>query len=311
VPRELDARQNSRCHDRNGYRMTETKIQLFDIPASTGCLEPGTELFPAHLRKHGLVKRLAESGIEIVDHGQVPFSDLERHNTPPIRNYPAPRRVWEATESFIASHLHAKDGLIFALGGDCSIVVGTVSGLQNILGKKIHLLYLDGDVDSLAPDPAKCVGSAGMGLWLLTQESEFWKRNRLSPSQITVIGNKAPPATGVGIPFLSLQYVSERGLQDAMEEVLAAIPEDAHILVHFDVDVLREAEMPAAYAPRPEGLSMNDVAILLNRIFSDKRVAYFEITEFVPQKDPRGQYVTALIQTIVQSLSSSRQLNQP
>lgn len=71
------------------------------------------------------MKRLSEAGFEVADLGSVQFPSLRRHNTPPIRNYPAPREAWEAAESFIANQLTAEKGLIFALGGDCSIMAGT------------------------------------------------------------------------------------------------------------------------------------------------------------------------------------------
>jgi arginase family enzyme len=286
--------------------VTVEKVQIFDIPTSAGCLELGTESFPAHIRRHGLVDRLTECGVEVMDLGEVSLPDLPRHNTPPIRNYPSPRVVWQNTDFFIANRLRAKNGLTLGLGGDCSIVVGTVSGLQRVLGKNIHLLYFDGDMDAMAPDPEKCAGSAGMGLWLLTQESEFWDGNRLSPSQVTVIGNKQSPGADFGIPYFTLARIREQGIQAAIAEALASIPKEAHILVHFDVDVLSEAEMPAAYSPRPEGLSMTETEALLSAVFMDRRVSYFEITEFMPQRDPQGQYVGALIEAIVRVLSLVR-----
>ena len=282
-----------------------SKITLFDVPSSAGCLDQGTELLPRHFRKHGLVDRLSEIGFEITDLGEVSVPALQRHNTPPIRNYPLPKTVWENTDAFIERHMVAhKDSLIFGLGGDCSIVVGAISGLIRIYGtENIHLLYLDGDVDSMAPDPDKCIGSAGMGLWLLTQESKFWNGNKLLPSQIMVIGNKKAPDADVGIPFITLQRLREKGIKETMKQVLSSIPDGTHIFVHFDVDILSEDEMPCAYVPRKEGLSVAEVETLLKSVLIDDRLDYFELTEFMPQKDPDGRFAKALTEILARVFS--------
>jgi arginase len=282
----------------------KTKIQIFDIPTSAGCLERGTELLPQHFRKHGLLTKLQEREFEISDLGAVDLPDQPRHNTPPIRNYPLSKIVWSKTHEFIKRKVSASDSsLLLGLGGDCSVVVGSILGLSELHGaQNIHLLYLDGDVDSIAPDSAKCAGSAGMGLWFLTQESEYWPGKTLLPSQITVIGNKKSPETDIGIPFVTLDALRKNGIQETMDEVLKQIPDHTTLLVHFDVDILSESEMPAAYAPRAEGLSFEEAELLLRASLKDKRARYLEITEFMPQKDPNGLLARTLIETLARCI---------
>jgi len=280
------------------------KIQIFDIPTSAGCLEKGTELLAQHFRTHGLLTRLEEKGFKIEDLGGAELPELPRHNSPPIRNYPLPKMVWTITEDFLKSRISEPDtSLLLGLGGDCGIVVGTVRGLSHLHGaQNIHLLYLDGDVDSIAPDPTKCVGSAGMGLWFLTQESEYCPEKTLLPSQITVIGNKKNPETDLGIPFFNLDSLRKDGLQKTIHQVLESIPDHAKLLIHLDVDIISGSEMPAAYAPRVEGLSFQEMELLLGEALRDKRARYLEIAEFVPQKDPNGLLAKALIETIVRCI---------
>jgi arginase family enzyme len=170
------------------------KIKLFGIPSNAGCLEQGTEKMPEHFRKHGIVEALSAQGVLVEDLGDVPLASFHRHNNSAIRNFPAPQMVWERTESFFETACQpSNEDMIVCVGGDCSIIVGTVAGMNKSIARDdIHILYLDGDIDSIAPDPKQCMGSAGMGLWLLTQKSEY-RQNLLTPSQITVIGNKEPP----------------------------------------------------------------------------------------------------------------------
>lgn len=283
--------------------MNLRKVFIFGVPSNAGCLLEGTELSPEHFRKSGLVKLVA-NGREIVDLGNVPLPTLQRHNNPPIRNYPSPKIVWESVAGFLEKILSANDKALFlCLGGDCSIVVGTTSGMMHRFGdKQIHLLYLDGDVDSIAPNPEQCAGSAGMGLWLLTQESNYWNRNKLPLDSITVIGNKNPPPTDFGIPFVLLQRLRAQGINSSITNILDDIPKSKRILVHIDVDVLSEHEMPAAYSPREAGLSLLEFGQILKIILADERVAFIEVTEFFPPKDPDGRLARLLADTISNSL---------
>ena len=284
--------------------MNEKKIFLFDVPTSAGCLELGTENTPRHLRSCGLIKNLDEAKVTVTDLGAIALPELQRHNNPPIRNFPSPRIVWEETASFLGSQKPAGENEIYlCLGGDCSIVVGTASGVaQWYDSSKIHVLYLDGDTDSIRPGMEKCVGSAGMGLWFLTHTSEYWDQFQMSPAQITVIGNKEE-SSETSFLTVSLQRLRKTGVRSTIQSVLERLPSDAVLFVHFDVDVLSQSEMPAAYMPREQGLSFSEIQTALNLILNDSRLAFLEITEFVPQKDLEKRYGSMIVNTLSRCLS--------
>ncbi|MBI3548689.1 MAG: arginase family protein [Elusimicrobia bacterium] len=282
--------------------MTRRPLSLFGVPSSAGCLDSGTELIPGHLRKYGLVDRLSDSGFDVRDLGDVSLPPLPRHNEPPIRNFPSPRTVWERTADFVST-LDLSNGLPFCLGGDCSIIVGTAGGLlRRFEPGELHVLYIDGDVDSIAPDPKTCSGSAGMGLWLLTQPSPYWSGARLSPAHVTVLGAKRSPTTDVGIPCVLLDTLRVKGPAEAARDALADVPTSKRLLVHLDVDVLRASDMPAAYAPRDAGLSYVELVALLRPILADPRVVLLELAEFMPQKDQGGAVARRLIGALAESL---------
>jgi arginase family enzyme len=146
------------------------------------------------------------------------------------------------------------------------------------------------------------VGSAGMGLWLTTQESGYWNGQKISSDQITVIGNKEGPPTDIGIPYISLEQLRKKGAAQAVIAALADIPQERHILVHLDVDVLSRNAMPAAYSPREPGLSLHELEQILKIILADDRVKFLELTEFIPSKDPGGKFACAIIDAIAGAL---------
>jgi hypothetical protein len=73
------------------------KINIFGIPSCAGALYEGTEQASKAIRKIGLVEKLISHGFEVADYGDIDdYSNLPRHNISPVRNWPAPRIVWES-----------------------------------------------------------------------------------------------------------------------------------------------------------------------------------------------------------------------
>src|SRR5205814_757432 len=108
--------------------------------------------------------------------------------------------------------------------------------------------------------------------------------------------------TDIGIPSIALKDLRKEVVTQPIASALDGIPRNSRILVHLDVDVLSQKEMPAAYAPREEGLSMSELLQILKIILADQRVAWLEITEFCPPKDPSGAFAQALIDVIVDAI---------
>src|SRR5262249_39104109 len=150
----------------------------------------------------------------------------------------------------------------------------------------VHVLYIDGDFDDAPPDPATCQSGAAMAVWLLTHQSPFWPGPELQPSQVTVLGWSKPSRLSEGrvnsIPLTDLRRV---GAANAAREVLDSIPSTANILVHFDIDVMADAEFPAAYFPHDEGLSREQMGDVLGLVLQDPRIRILEISEYSALRD--------------------------
>ena len=68
---------------------------------------------------------------------------------------------------------------------------------------------------------------------------------------------------------------------EAARRALAAVPPSAAVLVHFDVDVMRKDDMPAAYFPHAEGLTTAETTELLGTVLADPRIRLVEVAEYV------------------------------
>lgn len=287
-------------------------IQLIGIPTFSGAEHSGTELAPDALRQAGLTQSLQQQGIRVTDLGNLKLPDfLPRHNLPPVRNWPAPRMIWE-TVSHAGHTWFTADNNPFTLllGGDCSLIVGAADALHTLYGDQLHILVVDGHVDTIYPDPATCEGTAGMGLFFLLQNNQWWpKPANLDPSRVKVLGYHLPPATTLGIDTTSYADLRRHGLVESAQQTLAALPPDAKILLHFDVDVIHQGDMPSAYYPSPVGLFLSETQTLLSTLLSDPRIIALELTEYSPLRDPDGASAKALISLLTKAFTTRKTPN--
>jgi arginase len=260
---------------------------LIGVPLRTGSLYPGSEKDAQAYRDSQLLRRLESVGCQLVDEGDVPIpSYLPHHSIPPIRNWPGPRIAWECVGEFIAPYLQQSGHIPLLIGGDCSIVAGTTQALMRVCGEGVHILYLDGHIDGVAPQPERCSSGAMMALWLTTQTSPFRAGRTLRPFQVTVIGWTDDQQSALtGLQSLALTEVRRLGPTEAARQSIKGIPTAAPILLHFDIDVLNKQEMPASYFPPSDGLSIAECRELLGIILADARVRIIEVTEYASLRD--------------------------
>ena len=278
--------------------------RVLGVPFRTGSLYPGSENDAQAYRDAQLVARLRAAGCEAVDEGDVAIpSFLPHHTIPPIRNWPGPRIAWDCVSERIAPWLGPSQQVPLLIGCDCSIVVGTTQALMRAVPDDVHVIYVDGDFDDAAPDPARCQSAAASAVWLLTQRSPFWTGPPLAPSQITVIGWSSPSQSGrSSMPSVSLAAVRSAGPREAARRALAAVPASAAILLHLDVDVVKKHDMPAAYFPHTEGLSLTEAAELLGVLLRDPRIRIIEISEYASLRDLDQRHVGALVTLLSEGL---------
>jgi arginase len=277
---------------------------IFGVPFRAGSLYPGTENDAATYRQCGLVDQMRAAGISVADYGDIPIpSFLPHHNIPPIRNWPAPRIVWDCVSEHIHSNLKQPGHVPLLIGCDCSIVIGTVQALMNAGSKSVHVLYLDGDFDDAAPEPQVCNSAASFATWLLTNPSPFWSGPPLNHSQLTIVGwSVGSKVRGQPSASISLAEIRETGGSRSARRILEGIPVSADILVHLDIDVLAKQEMPAAYFPHRDGLTLAECAELLGPIAKDSRVRLIEISEYATLRDINGICMQALLTLLTRAL---------
>jgi len=279
-------------------------IKIKGIPHFAGAFVSGTELSPDALRKAGLVEHLQERGLAVEDLGDLKLPDyMPRHNIPPVRNWPAPRMLWDLLQKEAAEWMDHSDFLLM-LGGDCGLIVGTAIAHRLRYGEQAYLLVIDGHLDAVAPSANRCIGAAGMGLWFLLQDQGMWiERSGWTADRVKLVGCQKPPNEAYGVEIVSLEQLHASDMEQEMTRIMQSIPADAKILVHFDVDVMNKETMPAAYAPSETGLSLEETQQLLVRVLQDRRIVGMEVTEFSALRDTTGEQAQKLVRLLGEALA--------
>jgi arginase len=285
---------------------------LLGVPFRSGSLYPGSENDALAYRDAQVVQRLRCAGCEVVDDGDVAVpSFLPHHDVAPIKNWPGPRIVWDCIAARIAPFLRQAGHVPVLIGVDCSVVVGTTQALLHATGdgtgEEVHIIYLDGDIDAVEPSADRCTSAAAMGVWLLTHPSPFWAGPTLDPAHVTVMGSRdALVSAPTGLRLHPLADLRRLGPTECARQVLEGIPPSASILLHVDVDVLRRKEMPAAYFPHDEGLTVAECRELLAALLADPRIRIIEVAELAALRDPDQRYASLVVDMLASALSVRR-----
>ena len=267
--------------------VAERTFHVFGVPLRSGSLLPGNENDAQAYRDVHLLARLQAAGCKAVDHGDVAIpSYLPHHSIPPIRSWPGPRIVWDCVSERITPVLQRSGQVPLLIGCDCSVVVGTTQALLHASSQEIRVLYIDGDFDDSPPDSRRSQSAASCAVWLLTNNSPFWAGPALRPSQVSVIGwTNASRSGQAGINSISLADIRRSKPREVAQQVLQSVPASASLLVHVDIDVLQSREMPAAYFPHAEGMTLSELGELLGVLLKDPRIRIIEISEYAALRD--------------------------
>jgi arginase len=281
--------------------------RLVGVPYAAGAFGQGARDAPAALRRVGLHSQMLAAGLACEDVGDITLPETAAavyHSIPPIRHWPLPRHVWEAARQRLTPLLEAGQTPL-VLGGDCSIFVGVAQALADVAdGHRVQALYIDGHIDAEQPRAGACVGAAAMGLGIATAPaSPFWPGPILAPSDVVAIG--CSRQIHQQFPHFTLADVRELGAEQTARIALRRCDDAAALLVHFDVDVMANAELPGAYDPSDEGLTREEAHILLRTILADRRVRMLEVTEYCPDNDPDLRGAAALADLLATTLPAT------
>jgi arginase len=291
-------------------------IDVVGVPSSMGAFAPGQERAPSALRAAELVERLRTAGADVRDHG-----DGAARRWSPDREHPFAQHVGPVRDVALETAARVADvvgDLSLVLGGDCTIELGTLAGLQARLDGRIGLVYFDLHADMNTPSTVRwgALDSMGMAhalgddLAAPALAKAFARTPLLQPDELWLFG------LGHGQDHERERIAALDIDRTPVEDVVADPPAAAeralgvleqrvdHLAVHLDLDVIDFVDLPLQEnVDRNEGLSFDATMAALGTLLAHRAVVSLTICELNPDHDPDGSAVPRFVEGLVGALS--------
>jgi arginase len=301
------------------------KISLVLAPSNLGLRptesggQPGTWRAPQVLMDAGLARALDAEEIVPLDR---PTYEFEAQSGTRIRNGLSIRafslQLSENVRDVLKRHRFP-----VVIGGDCSILLGSLHGMRRVGGR--GLVHIDGHSDFFHPgnyDTAKRLGAAagmdlalasGRGERLLTDWPEIGKP-LASDADIIQVGERNAESSSfknyygdivrTEITQFTIQRVLADGIDAAARRVIAKLEARGldKVWLHVDLDVLDQSVMPAVDSPGSPGLDYLQLTELVGALCASGRIAGANFTIYDPDRDPHSIYARPLVQCIANSV---------
>jgi arginase len=277
----------------------ENHLTLIGSPSGAGACGVGQEEAPAALRAAGLIGALVDAGFDVSDLGDsqvVPWRpDRAR---PQAQNLEAVAEVVRTTAARVSEALAEDDRPVLVLGGDCTVGIGTIAGVEAALGD-VAVVYFDLHSDLNTPESATDGALDWMGLahMLALEGAEpvlvgaAGRVPLLEPSQVLLFATSRSHATRFErgeIERLALSRIALEDVRDdpegAARQALDFVTARAErFVIHLDLDVVDFTDAPLSEHPsRNTGLKLAEMLRALEVLASDPRVVAITLTEINP-----------------------------
>ncbi|MDJ0005846.1 arginase family protein [Rhodococcus fascians] len=300
-----------------------TLLSLIGVPDSAGSYAPGQERAPQVLREAGLIEAIADTGVKLIDTG-----DLPEHTWAPDRQWPRAQNAATVVESVkelsrrVRTEL-ARGHRVLVIGGNCTIATGALAALQEHISEPCGLLYIDRHFDMNTPETTREGALDWMGLGhifdlpgaLPEWTSALGTRPLAGRDQVAFLG--VDPSQGNDFERehvfrLGLDVTTQQELVDdprqAARTALDALPTAKPFVVHLDVDVLDFTDAPLSEntSGRNCGPTLAQLTIALQSILADPRWQVLTVGEINPTRAGGApETLTSFIRCLATAIRSS------
>lgn len=291
------------------------RVTIVEAPSTLGLRTTGVERLGQRLLDEGLARKVgAQSVIRIQTLPPRPERDPQTQ-TLNARSIAAwSPRLADAVESILD-----RSEFPLILGGDCSILLGSMLGLRR--RGRYGLLFIDGHADFYQPDAEPTGEAASMDLALATGHgpeplTNLEQRGPLVRAEDAVAfafrdgaqqrlhGSQSLPPE---LMALELAEVRRIGIEQATRVALARLT-DARLdgfFIHFDADALSDAIMPAVDYRMPDGLAASEAISVIRAALATGKAAGMEVTIYNPALDADGSAGSVLTTVIADAFSGA------
>lgn len=290
------------------------RYAIIEAPSALGLRSSGVERLPERLLELGLAQRLdARRATRL----EPPAKDPTRDPETLVLNAQA-LTEWSPRLADAVGEVLDADEFPLVLGGDCSILLGSMLALRR--RGRHGLLFIDGNADFFQPQAEPYGEAASMDLAFATGHgpdlvTDLEGRRPLVRAEDTVAfafrdhedqaeyGSQPLPPE---LKAFDLPAIRRMGLEAAARQAVEHVTRDDldGFFIHVDADCLDDAVMPAVDYRIPGGLSWDELAATLRIALSSGKAVGMELAIYDPQLDSDGRAGRGLVDCVARALTS-------
>jgi len=273
-------------------------VGLLGCPMDLGQTRRGVDLGPSALRAAHLEKRLEALGHDVHDYGNVASPEVEtrRLRDEKLRYLDEIVRICEQLGKRVEKAAQLGQ-MPLVLGGDHSIVMGTLAGMVKAKGKQ-GVVYIDAHGDFNTADTTPSGNIHGMGLAACVGLGHprlvdiGGVKPKADPHNVALLGvrtidpGEAELIRKSGIYVATMRDIDEKGMSKIMKEAISRVTDGTRgVHLSFDVDVLDPSEAPGTGTPWPGGLTFREAHLAMEMLADERAITSFELVEINPLLD--------------------------
>lgn len=251
------------------------------------------------LRTLGIANTIRHKSAAFRDHGDVVLPVITEDSGPQnLKNFPQfvdnTTAVYRSCSSWLGL-----DDFTLCLGGECSIIIGTMTGFKKNFGGTPGLLWMDAHGDFNTPDTSPSGYIGGMCLAMTCgrgpQLSEEIEKSRplVYEENVIHLGSRSldPPEARTmndsALELYSASRIRDEGIEDTALRVADILKSRCDwIVCHLDLDVIDPRKIPAVNFPdKGEALALEDVVKVIKALRSTGRLKVLNLAGYNPMLD--------------------------
>ncbi|HET9095658.1 MAG TPA: arginase [Candidatus Baltobacteraceae bacterium] len=284
------------------------RVDIIGVPMDLGASRRGVDMGPYAVRYAKLSERLRRMNLaEIYDHGnlQVPQREEFADGDQRAKYFDIIHQVCEqlATE---VEHIVNSGGFPIVLGGDHSIAMGTLAGLQRARGEAAGVVWVDAHSDINSPDSSPSGNVHGMPLWFALKEGYADPKRTVQIGLRDVDPSEKENLRASGVAAFTMSDVDRMGMTRVMDEAIRIAGAGGRpIHMSFDMDGIDPSEAPGTGTPVKGGLSFREAHLAMEMLAESGQLGSIEMVEINPILDTRNQTGALAVGLICSGLGKS------
>ena len=302
-------------------------VQLVGVPMDLGGNRRGVDMGPSAIRYAGLAAKLADIGYRVRDRGNIRVKDPDEGRAshayekyegeragPKAHNVEEIVRACEELASVVADIVKG-GGLPVVLGGDHSIAIGTIAGVDRA-GKRAGVIWIDAHGDSNTPETTPSGNVHGMpfavALGLVGDPFPRALRGTTDGANGVLLAIRDIDAgerdniKRAGVTAITMADIDRIGMSAAMERAIAiAGRAEGGIHLSLDMDALDPNEAPGVGTPVRGGLTYREAQLAMEMLAACGKLRSIEVCEVNPILDRENRTATLAVELIASALGKT------